>query len=94
MIVPSPDRLRTRLRVSRGALAHSVSAAAWRGALEVRRADPTTAVALRVGLAVLIVLVAGGLSGQTEVAGFAALASIFLESVSYTHLTLPTILRV
>jgi len=89
MIVPSPDRLRTRLRVSRGALAHSVSAAAWRGALEVRRADPTTAVALRVGLAVLIVLVAGGLSGQTEVAGFAALgalASAFLRYEPYPRL--------
>ncbi|NLV81251.1 MAG: FUSC family protein [Rhodococcus sp.] len=72
-----------RLRHSTGALAHSLSSAAWRDAVEVRRADPTIAVALRVGTAVLVVLVAGGLLGYTQVAGFAALGALCAAFVRY-----------
>ncbi|MEE2030591.1 FUSC family protein [Rhodococcus chondri] len=66
----------SRLRHSGDALAHSLSATAWRDALEMRSADPTVAVALRVGLATLITLVGGGLLGYGEVAGFAALGAL------------------
>ncbi len=48
----------------------------WRGAFELRAADATIAPALRVGLATAIVLVAGGLLGYRELAGFAALGAL------------------
>ncbi|MBM7276660.1 FUSC family protein [Gordonia rubripertincta] len=73
----------SRLQHSRRALAHSVSPAAWRGTLEFRRADPTVAIAFRVGLAGAIVLVAGGLLGLTEIAGFAALGSLAAAFLRY-----------
>lgn len=55
----------------------------------MRRADPTIAVALRVGLATAIALVGGGLLGYAEVAGFAALgalSSAFLRYEPYPRL--------
>lgn len=74
---------RDRLRDSGGALAHSVSATAWREALEIRRGDPTIAVAVRVGVATLIALVGGGLLGHPEVAGFAALGALCSAFLRY-----------
>ncbi|MFD5811063.1 FUSC family protein [Rhodococcus aetherivorans] len=69
-----PDR--SRLRHSRIALAHSLSPTAWRESLEFRSADATRAPALRVGAAVLVVLVAGGLLDLPHPAGFAALGAL------------------
>lgn len=80
----TPDRTdRNRLRYSGGALAHSLSATAWRESLEMRRADPTIAVAVRVGVATLIALVGGGLLGHQEVAGFAALGALSSAFLRY-----------
>ncbi len=79
----------SRLQHSARALAHSVSPNVWRDVLEIRRADPTVAVAIRVGLATLIALVGGGLLGYTEVAGFAALGSVccaFLRHEPYPRM--------
>lgn len=74
---PTVDReLPSRVVHSRGALAHSLSATAWRQALEFRPADPTIAVALRVGFAAAIVLIGGGLLGYPQLAGFAALGAL------------------
>ncbi|MHC3004673.1 FUSC family protein [Gordonia sp. GN26] len=80
---PASTRDRSRLQHSRRALAHSVSPVAWRSTLEFRRADPTVAIAVRVGLAGAIVLVAGGLLGRTEIAGFAALGSLAAAFLRY-----------
>ena len=74
---------RPQLRHTRGALAHSLSATAWKGALEVRRGDPTVAVALRVGFATMLALVGGGLLGYGEVAGFAALGALTSAFLRY-----------
>nr|WP_245709084.1 FUSC family protein [Rhodococcus tukisamuensis] len=75
----SPTTPTTRpghLRRSGAALAHAVSAAAWRGALEVRPADATVAPSVRVGIAAAVTLVAGGLLGQPTLAGVAALGAL------------------
>ncbi|MCB8910744.1 FUSC family protein [Rhodococcus rhodochrous] len=80
---------RPQLRHARGALAHPLSASAWKDALEVRRGDPTVAVALRVGLATMLALVGGGLLGYGQVAGFAALGALtsaFLRYEPYPRL--------
>ncbi|MDC3724369.1 FUSC family protein [Rhodococcus sp. Rp3] len=80
---------RPQLRHTRGALAHPLSASAWKDALEVRRGDPTVAVALRVGLATILALVGGGLLGYGQVAGFAALGALtsaFLRYEPYPRL--------
>ncbi|TCN42260.1 fusaric acid resistance family protein [Rhodococcus sp. SMB37] len=74
---------RNRLRYSGGALAHSLSGTAWRESLEMRRSDPTIAVAVRVGVATLIALVGGGLLGHQEVAGFAALGALSSAFLRY-----------
>ncbi|WP_433609079.1 FUSC family protein [Prescottella agglutinans] len=66
----------TRFAQARGALAHAVVPRTWRGAFELRAADATIAPALRVGLATAVVLVAGGLLGYRELAGFAALGAL------------------
>lgn len=74
---PAPSDIDySRVRHSGHALAHSVSPAAWHSALEFRRADAVLASAVRVGLAVLIVLIGGGLLGQTQLSGFAALGAL------------------
>ncbi len=49
----------------------------------MRRADPTIAVAVRVGVATLIALVGGGLLGHQEVAGFAALGALSSAFLRY-----------
>ena len=74
---------RPQLRHTRGALAHPLSASAWRDALEVRRGDPTVAVALRVGFATMLALVGGGLLGYGQVAGFAALGALTSAFLRY-----------
>ncbi|MCF8611064.1 FUSC family protein [Gordonia sp. HY285] len=85
---PSPVP-QTRARQSGLALAHVASPAAWRGALEMRQADPTVALALRVGFATMVALVGCGLLGFTDVAAFAALgtlSSAFLRYEPYPRL--------
>ncbi len=79
----------SRVQHSVRALAHSVSPSAWRDVVEMRRADPTVAIAIRVGLATLIALVGGGVLGYSEVAGFAALGSLccaFLRHEPYPRM--------
>ncbi|WP_068160972.1 FUSC family protein [Rhodococcus phenolicus] len=76
MLASPTDPTYRRLRHTGGALAHSLSAAAWRDSLDVRRADAVVAPSLRVGLAVLLVLVGGGLFDQVQLAGFAALGAL------------------
>jgi len=76
-VLPSTtDPTYSRLRHTGGALAHSLSADAWRRSLDVRSADAVVAPAVRVGLAILVVLIGGGLLDQTHLAGFAALGAL------------------
>jgi len=58
------------------ALSHAVAPRGWRGVLrvDVRRAG--VAAPMRVGAAVMLVFVVGGLLGQRDVAGFAALGAL------------------
>lgn len=80
---------RPQLRHTREALAHPLSVNAWKDALEMRRGDPTVAVALRVGFATMLALVGGGLLGYGQVAGFAALGALtsaFLRYEPYPRL--------
>lgn len=65
-----------RIEHSRTALAHAVSGRAWRQAMALGRCDATVAPALRVGTAVAIVLIGGGILGRADLAGFAALGSL------------------
>lgn len=71
------------LRRTGGALAHSVSAATWRAALEVRPADATVAPAVRVGIAAAVTLVAGGLLGVPALSGIAALGALTAAFARY-----------
>lgn len=66
----------TRFRHSGTALAHSLSPAAWRSAFHMRPADAIFTTAIKVGIAATIVLVAGGLMGQPQLAGMAALGAL------------------
>lgn len=66
----------SRLDHARDALAHTVVPRTWRRAFDLRRADAIIAPALRVGFATTVVLVAGGLLGYRELAGFAALGAL------------------
>jgi hypothetical protein len=66
----------SRLRRTRGALAHPMSGAVWRRSLRVRSADATLAVSLRVGLAAAVVLVVFGVTGHGAIAGFALLGAL------------------
>ncbi|WP_247596192.1 MULTISPECIES: FUSC family protein [unclassified Rhodococcus (in: high G+C Gram-positive bacteria)] len=65
-----------RLDHTRSALAHATSRAAWRQAMTLGHADATIAPALRVGAAIAVVLVGGGILGRPELAGFAALGAL------------------
>lgn len=58
------------------ALTHAASPTGWRGALRIDTHRVGLAVPLRVGAAVMFVFVAGGLAGQRDVAGFAALGAL------------------
>ncbi|WP_125609689.1 FUSC family protein [Specibacter cremeus] len=78
-----------RLHHSVGALAHSLSSSAWRGAFQFRRADVWFAPAVRVGIAGTLVLVGGGLLGHGPLAAIAslgALTSAFGRHQPYTRL--------
>lgn len=66
----------SRLRHSRGAIAHSVASETWRAAVRVGSGDAGIAPALRVGVATAVVLIVGGLLGQEQLAGFAALGAL------------------
>lgn len=70
-------RLHTsRTALTRTALTHAFSARTWRQALTVGRSDASVAPALRVGLAIAVVLIAGGVIGRADLAGFAALGAL------------------
>ena len=58
------------------ALRHAVTPRAWRGALRIDLHKAGVAVPLRVGAAVTLVFVIGGLTGQQDVVGFAALGAL------------------
>ncbi|WP_132992957.1 FUSC family protein [Gordonia zhaorongruii] len=58
------------------ALAHPMRAVSWRSALAVDLSKAGYAVPLRVGIAVGLVLIAGGLLGMRDIAGFAALGAL------------------
>ncbi|KWX67491.1 FUSC family protein [Mycobacterium sp. NAZ190054] len=58
------------------ALGHAVTPRGWRGVLHVDRRRVGLAAPLRVGAAVTLVFVVGGLVGQHDVAGFAALGAL------------------
>ncbi len=66
----------SRFRHSATALAHSVSPSAWRNSFAVRPADAIFAPAIKVGIAASLVLVAGGLTGQEQLAGVASLGAL------------------
>ncbi|MFW0785363.1 FUSC family protein [Gordonia sp. CPCC 206044] len=68
----SVDQVRHR----RGALAHAMKPSVWRSTLAVDMSRTGFAVPFRVGIAVGLVLVVGGLTGQRDVAGFAALGAL------------------
>ncbi|MEZ0340804.1 hypothetical protein ACAG25_12565 [Mycobacterium sp. pV006] len=72
-----PTRAITR-RVAHGftALVHAVSPHTWRGMLHIDSRKAGYAAPLRVGVAVSVVFVLGGLTGQHAVAGFAALGAL------------------
>ncbi|GAA3955204.1 FUSC family protein [Gordonia caeni] len=63
--------------LTRGAaLAHPLRAHTWRSALAVDLSKASYAVPLRVGMAVGLVLICGGLTGLHDIAGFAALGTL------------------
>ena len=73
LTVPVIDRVHR----SRSALLHSVDPQTWRSAVvTVETGNTAVASAVRVGLAVALVLVVGGLTGHRDVAGFAALGAL------------------
>ena len=66
-----------RAHRSRSALLHSLDPQTWRSAVvTVETGNTAVASAARVGLAVALVLVVGGLTGHRDVAGFAALGAL------------------
>ncbi|MFJ2666758.1 FUSC family protein [Nocardia fluminea] len=74
--LPNPPDASARLRHSRGALAHSISASTWRRALEMRSADATVAVSLRVGAAAALMFAGFGLLDLRQYVGFAVLGAL------------------
>ncbi|WNG85310.1 FUSC family protein [Mycobacterium sp. ITM-2016-00317] len=58
------------------ALTHAATPRGWRGVLRIDAHRAGLAVPLRVGAAVMFVFVVGGLTGQRDVAGFAALGAL------------------
>jgi hypothetical protein len=65
-----------RLAHGYAALHHAVSPRGWRGIFHTDLRKAGVAVPVRVGIAVTLVFVAGGLFGQRDVAGFAALGAL------------------
>ncbi|MDL9937999.1 FUSC family protein [Gordonia sp. ABSL1-1] len=72
---PGPPR-HGRTRRALAALGHAARPSVWRAALTLDTGRIGYAVPLRVGLAAGLVLIVGGLTGQTELAGFAALGAL------------------
>lgn len=66
----------TRLQHSSRAIAHPFSAKAWRDSFAVGNADAIYIPAIKVGIAATLVLVIGGLTGQYQLAGIAALGAL------------------
>lgn len=66
----------TRLRHTGAALTHPLSPATWRSAFAMRPADAIFTTAIKVGVAASLVLVAGGLLGQQQLSGIAALGAL------------------
>ena len=60
----------------RHALAHAARPSVWAAALEVDMSKASIAVPVRVGFAMALVLVVGGLTGFRDIAGFAALGAL------------------
>lgn len=58
------------------ALTHTVTPAGWRGVLHIDPRRAGFAAPLRVGVAVTVVFIVGGLTGQHLLAGFAALGAL------------------
>jgi len=58
------------------ALAHPLRPSTWRSAVSVDTSRTSFAAPVRVGLAVGLVLLAGGLAGQRDIVGFAALGAL------------------
>lgn len=58
------------------ALVHPFSPSAWRNSMRLRPADALLAPAIKVGIAATLVLVAGGLLGQQQLAAMAALGAL------------------
>lgn len=58
------------------ALIHPLSPSAWRNSMRLRPADALLAPAIKVGIAATLVLVAGGLLGQQQLAAIAALGAL------------------
>lgn len=71
-----PASLPQQLGPKYTALRHAVRPAAWRGALHADLRKARVAVPLRVGVAVALMFVLGGLTGHHDVAGFAALGAL------------------
>lgn len=65
-----------RFRHTGTALAHPLSPATWRSAFSMRPADAIFTTAIKVGIAATLVLIAGGLAGQPQLAGMAALGAL------------------
>lgn len=71
------DSLSDHLTRRRHALVHSASPRTWRAAaLTLNRSNAAIWVPVRVGVALAVVLVIGGLAGRVDVAGFAALGAL------------------
>ncbi|WP_315912918.1 FUSC family protein [Arthrobacter sp. lap29] len=66
----------SRLRHCGTALAHSVAPRTWYKSLAIHPADAIFAPAIKVGIAASLVLVAGGLMGQQQLAGVATLGAL------------------
>lgn len=75
-VSPVLRQLDQRLDHGYAALAHAVSPRGWRGVLDGDLRKAGYAVPIRVGVAVAVVLVVGGLTGHRDVAGFAALGAL------------------
>lgn len=68
--------LASHVRDRGSALAHTMHPTTWRAALTIDLGRTSVAAPLRVGIAIGLVLVVGGLTGHRDIAGFAALGAL------------------
>ncbi|MFW0795741.1 FUSC family protein [Gordonia sp. CPCC 205515] len=68
--------LTSHVRGRSSALAHSVRPTTWRAALTIDMSRAAVAAPIRVGIAIAVVLIVGGLTGHRDIAGFAALGAV------------------